>query len=316
MFGSSCELQWWQPPKARDNSGEKDQQDPVHSHVGCRPPWQQVRDGGSFWPPISHSPWSVNTTTQPALSSAWVESRFQPHICVLLQVWVAACCFGNLRAREPAAFGDWSARLIHTVRQLDWSKLDHVWKRESYRESALLSSRWYVSGKQDGQRALMHPLCHKNKNWRWRIFIQTWEKAEQRGEGTSRRGGGGAENRQGNSSFWERVERILCWGKLLPVIFVQILKFTEPSSGSCMLCFWLAISTYHMEKPQFELYNIVWIWYWRIFITEPALNCMFFSFDVWWMKQTHKTKTQKLKTTKEMHREIPVFWIGPETHWL
>jgi len=34
-------------------------------------------------------------------------------------------------------------------------------------------------------------------------------KAEQREEGTSRRGGGGAENRQGNSSFWERVERIL-----------------------------------------------------------------------------------------------------------
>lgn len=100
------------------------------------------------------------------------------------------------------------------------------------------------------------------------------------------------------TAFWERVERILRWGKLLPVIFVQILKFTEPSSGSCMLCFWLAISTYHMEKPQFELYNIVWIWYWRIFITEPAWNCMFFSFDVWWVKEIHKAKKQNLKTTK------------------
>lgn len=67
-----------------------------------------------------------------------------------------------------------------------------------------------------------------------------------------------------------------------------------------------------------ELYNIVWIWYWRIFIIEPALNCMFFSFDVLQMKQTHKTKKQNLKTTKEMHREIPisVFWIRLKINYL
>lgn len=71
-----------------------------------------------------------------------------------------------------------------------------------------------------GRELRWYSLCHKN--WGWRIFTQTWEKAEQREEGTSRRGGGGAENRQGNSSFWERGERILQWGKLSPVIFVQI----------------------------------------------------------------------------------------------
>lgn len=73
-----------------------------------------------------------------------------------------------------------------------------------------------------------------------------------------------------------------------------------------------------MEKPQRELYNIVWIWYWCIFIIEPALNCVFFSFDVLQMKQTHKTKKQNLETTKEMHREIPipVFWIRLKINYL
>ena len=42
MFGSSCELQQWQRPKARENSGEEDWQHPVHSHIGCRPSWEQV----------------------------------------------------------------------------------------------------------------------------------------------------------------------------------------------------------------------------------------------------------------------------------
>ena len=158
-FGSSCELQPWQPPKAKDNSGEEDWQHPVHSHIGCRPPWEAVHDRWSFWPPVLHSPPLVNITTQPTLPSTRYESRFQPHICVLLQVWGASCCSGNLRAWEPAAFGHWSAILIHAPRQLDWCKMDHAWERESCRESALLSSRWCnVSGRQDGQRALMHPF--------------------------------------------------------------------------------------------------------------------------------------------------------------
>lgn len=112
----------------------------------------------------------------------------------------------------------------------------------------------------------------------------------------------------GNSSFWERVERILHWGKLSPVIFVQILKFTEPSSGSCMLCFWLAISTYQMEKPQFELYNIVWIWYWRIFISTPTLNCMFFSFDGW--NKPVKQRSKTLKQQKNCRNRLLYFELN------
>lgn len=112
---------------------------------------------GNFWPPVSLSLGSVSIT--PQLSSPQLELRFQPHICVLLQDSGTVCCLGNLRTRKAADSADWSAILIHTPRQLDWSKTDHVWEGESCRESALLSSRWCnVSGKQDGQRTPKHPL--------------------------------------------------------------------------------------------------------------------------------------------------------------
>lgn len=225
------------------------------------------------WPRTTHGWWAP--PHGPALSSASAESRFQPHICVLLQVWGAAEHFGKgtsslWRLVSKTDSQTQTTGLIQDGPHLGKGKLQGT---SFAGDVTSLESK-------TGRNSDASSFCLKNKNWGWRIFIQTWEKAEQREEGTSRRGGGGAENQQGNSSFWERVERILRWRKLSPVIFVQILKFTEPSSGSCMLCFWLAISTYHMEKPQFEFYNIVWIWYWRIFITEPALNCMFFYFDV------------------------------------
>lgn len=132
-FSYSSVLQRWEHPIARGDKREH------WWHAGHR--WwlqthlEQVWDG------------FVTCFTQPVVSG-WAKSRFQSSFCALLQPWGSTCWFGNLEARETSAIGVRTGIQTDAARQGDWSKTDLVWEWESYREPALLSSRWCnASGK-------------------------------------------------------------------------------------------------------------------------------------------------------------------------